>query len=61
MTDLMSKALMMAWLGIYIMMLIGNHATKCGDVLLYDATVISLIILGLILWIVTYDNLHYMG
>ena len=38
-----------AWLGVFMLFIIGNHATKCTDVLLYDLTLIFLLIHGLVL------------
>lgn len=44
------------WLGIYILVLIGNHATKCTDALMYDVTLILLVFLGIIIWIIAYNE-----
>ncbi len=57
MKDWMTKSYLIAWLGVYIIMLIGNHATKCGDALMYDITLVMLIFLGVIIWSIAYENI----
>lgn len=51
-----NRVFLIGWLGVYILTLIGNHATKCTDALLYDTTLILLTFLGIIIFLVAYDN-----
>jgi hypothetical protein len=37
-----------ALIGVFILALIGNHATKCTDVLMYDVTLVLILICFLI-------------
>ena len=55
--DTFTKCYLVATLVVFIMFVIGNHATKCTDVLMYDVTLISIIVLYVITWAILYDRL----
>lgn len=55
--DMKAKAFLLAWMTLFILMVISNHATKCTDVLMYDISLISLIVLGVVIFLVAYDNI----
>lgn len=55
--DLKVKAYMTTLICLFFIMLIGNHATKCTDVLMYDVTLLSILVIGVVIWMMAYDNI----
>lgn len=49
---LKQEAWLTTWLVLFITTIVANHATKCGQALYYDATLILLIFLGVMAFIV---------
>ncbi len=55
--DLKLKAMYFLWMALFIIMLISNHASKCNDPLAYDFSLLTIAVLGIIIWMSSYDNI----